>query len=220
MMPYAHFPWCRPRRSGVMATLLLGLACIGAASAKPTGVAAPSIGILPFVDATRASTSLNPAISQALRSELVHATKLDARLVGAESGVRPQHFDAQGAVGLGRTAGVDYVLLGTVLEASAERRQQGGRLPRIRGQSATAQVRTVSASVSIQVELYSVRSGERVSSFRVNGSHTDAQFGGTLHTSLGQLQSNSTAFMESPLGRALQKAITELTRTIDAMALT
>jgi hypothetical protein len=210
----------RARASGLVLGLLASTAYPVMLAAQGGGASAPTIGILPFVDATRSAATANAAVSQALRGELVHSTTLGARVIGTDAGVRPQSLDGPRAVALGRAEEVDYVLLGTILEASAERRQQGGRLPRIRGQSANAQVRAVSASVSIQVELYSVATGERIRIFRVSGRHSDAQLGGTLYTSFGQLQSSGTAFMESPLGRALHKAMTELTQKIVALELT
>jgi hypothetical protein len=210
----------RTLAAGLALGLLVSTACPSVPAAQRSGASPPTIGILPFVDATRSTATVNAAVSQALRGELVHSTSLGARVIGTDAGVRPQSLDGPRAVALGRAEQVDYVLLGSILEASAERRQQGGRLPRIRGQSATAQVRAVSASVSIQVELYGVATGERIGSFRVSGRHSDAQLGGTLYTSFGQLQSSGTTFMESPLGRAFHKAMAELTQKIVGLELT
>jgi hypothetical protein len=59
-----------------------------------------------------------------------------------------------------------------------------------------------------------VSDGQSLASVRVPGSHSDSKFGGGVYTNLGAWDGNSSVFLDSPLGKALQQAVTGLVKKI------
>ncbi len=51
------------------------------------------------------------------------------------------------------------------------------------------------------------------------GSHSDNKFGGAVYTNLGSWDGHSSVFLDSPLGKALQQAVTDLVKKIAATKL-
>jgi S1-C subfamily serine protease len=75
--------------------------------------------------------------------------------------------------------GLDVVFVGTVLEARVDESTRSGWLPRIRGTALNVGVRSVTANVTLQGELYDVASGEQIASLRSTGKETNNKFSGT-----------------------------------------
>ena len=75
----------------------------------------------------------------------------------------------------------------------------------------------MSATVTLQGELYDVASGRRLFSERVTGTNTNNAFGGTAYTTFGAWGNDTYAsFLDSPMGKSLQTAIADLTKKIVA----
>ncbi|HKV98548.1 MAG TPA: CsgG/HfaB family protein [Vicinamibacterales bacterium] len=174
------------------------------------------IGILPFLDASgtmRGDTAA--AIGRLVQAEMSHsATNLSAKVITLDASTKLEDLDQEKAVQIAKGANVDVVLLGTVLEAKSSESTKGGWLPSIAGQSASVQLRSVKANVMLQSDLYRIADGGKVASLRVPGSHTDNKFGGGVYTNLGAWDGHSSVFLESPLGKALQQAVTDLVKKI------
>jgi hypothetical protein len=67
-------------------------------------------------------------------------------------------------------------------------------------------------TVMLQGDLYRVSDGGKITSLRVPGSHSDNKFGGAVYTNIGSWDGHSSVFLDSPLGKALQQAVTELVK--------
>jgi len=190
-----------------------------------SGTAAPRadaeglrVGVLPFVDATgTAGVDAGTALGRLVQAEIVHSTDLMGRVLSLE-GTRPEDVDVPKAAELGKTGHVDLVLIGTVLEAKSESSTKGGWTPRVLGQSVGTNVHSTKASVMLQGDIVEVSTGKRLSSLRVKGEDSDTKVGTSVYTSLGSISSDSNAWLESPLGRAMQKAVVDLVKRINGQA--
>jgi hypothetical protein len=189
-------------------------------AAGALGAAAPTIGVLPFGDATASGgATLGESLSRATQAEIVHSTQLEGRVILLPAGQRPDQLDSQAIVALGRDNHVDLILLGTVLDAHADDASHSGSGPSIFGQSIGAGLHSTKAEVTLQADLYDVASGKKLQSLRLTGSQTDKKISGTAYTSLGSVDTSSSAFQKSTLGKAMQKAIADMVRQVaDASA--
>jgi hypothetical protein len=175
------------------------------------------LGILPFTDATASGNrTAGTDVARTLLSEVVHSTSLQPRML-VLGGTRVDELDADKAISLGREQHVDQVFMGTVLEAKTEESNKGGWIPSIKGQSANVNLRRVKATVTLQGELYEVSTGRRIFSVRVTGNDSNTAVGGTTYTTFGSWGSDSYRnFLDSPLGKALQTALADMTKKIAA----
>ena len=182
--------------------------------AQKSGTEPTKVGILPFLDASgQMSSNTAAAIGRLVQAEMSHsATNLNGKVLTLDPPAKLEDLDGERAVALGKAAKVDVVMLGTVIEAKSEESNKSGWLPPIAGQSVGVNVRSVKASVTLQGDLYRIDTGERAASLRVPGSHSDNKFGGAVYTSLGSWDGNSSVFLDSPLGKALQQAIEGLVK--------
>jgi hypothetical protein len=206
--------------------LLLSLSCVPvlAQDASTPSDASQSdapqvrVGVLPFVDASGSSgVEAGVALGRLVQAEIVHSTNLMGRVLTPE-GVRPEDVDIEKAAEIGRESHVDLVLIGTVLEAHSEYSNKGGYTPRVFGQSVGGNIRSTKATVMLQGDLVDVATGKRMTSLRVKGDHSDTKVGTSVYTDIGSISSDSSAFMESPLGQALQEAVTDLVKRINTQA--
>ena len=189
----------------------LAIPVLVAGQAQPT-----KIGILPFLDASGAMRGdTAAAVSRLVQAEVSHsAPSLSAKVLTLDASTKLEDLDGEKAVEIAKAGKVDVVLLGTVLEAKSSESTKGGWLPSIAGQSASVQVRSVKGSVTLQGDLYRVADGGKIASLRVPGGHTDNKFGGAVYTNLGSWDGHSSVFLDSPLGKALQQAVTDLVKKI------
>lgn len=191
--------------------IALAIPVLVSAQAQPV-----KIGILPFLDASGAMRGDTAgALSRLVQAEMSHsAPTLSAKVVTLDASTKLESLDGEKAVEIAKAANVDVVLLGTVLEAKSSESTKGGWLPSIAGQSASVQMRSVKANVMLQGDLYRIADGGKIASLRVPGSHSDNKFGGAVYTNLGSWDGHSSVFLDSPLGKALQQAVTDLVKKI------
>jgi hypothetical protein len=213
-------PLCR-----LLTLALVGLAGVasGQTQTTPRADAGETIklGILPFADATASGNRTAGAdVGRTLMAEVVHSTRLVPRMLAADGATKADDLDGDKAVAIGREQHVDLVFVGTVLEASAQESNKSGWIPSIKGQSGNVSIRRVKATVTLQGELYNVASGKRLFSERVTGSNSNNAFGGTAYTTFGAWGNDSyRTFLDSPLGKALQAALVDMTKKVAAARL-
>ena len=207
-------------RAGVLPCLLLSFVSLAGAPRSQNGAEPGSIklGIVPFADATASGNRTAGAdVARTMLAEVVHSTNLQPRMLIAEGVAKGDALDGDTALSLGRAQHVDLVFIGTVLEANSQESNKGGWIPSIKGQSANVNVRRVKATVTLQGELYDVATGRRIFSVRVSGNDSNTAVGGTTYTTFGSWGSDSYRnFLDSPLGKALQKALVEMTKKVAA----
>src|SRR5882762_6114242 len=202
--------------------IMLGAASLAggqtAVSPPPAGDKAIKVGIFPFADATASGNrSVGADVGRTMASEITHSTTLIPRMLAAEGSIRSEDLDGEKAVAIGREQKVDLVFVGTVLEAKTQESNKSGWIPSIKGQSGSVSVHRVKATVTLQGELYEVASGKRIFSVRVTGNDSNNALGGTAYTTFGAWGNDSyRTFLDSPLGKALQAALVDMTRKVAA----
>jgi hypothetical protein len=209
-------------RASTLLLIMLGAASLAAgqtpASPPAVGDKAIKVGIFPFADATASGNrSVGADVGRTMASEVTHSTTLIPRMLAVDGSIKAEDLDGEKAVAIGREQKVDQVFVGTVLEARTEESNKGGWIPSIKGQSANVSVRRVKATVTLQGELYDVASGKRIFSVRVTGNDSNNAVGGTAFTTFGAWgNDNYRAFLDSPLGKALQTALADMTKKVAA----
>jgi hypothetical protein len=213
-------------RGGICSVLMLVLlTAAGLAGAQPASTQksgdtghAIELGILPFADATASgNNTAGTDVGRTMLSEVVHSTNLQPQMLATDGAAKGNELDAQKAIALGREQHVDLVFMGTVLEAKTQESNKSGWIPSIKGQSANVTVHRVKATVTLQGELYDVANGQRILNVRVTGNSSNNALGGTTYTTFGAWGSdNYRNFLDSPLGKALQTALADLTKKIAA----
>jgi hypothetical protein len=213
------------RRDGICGGVALIVICLTALAGAQSASTAKSgdggvikLGILPFADATASGNRTAGAdVGRTMLSEVVHSTDLQPKMLATDGTAKGDDLDPERAMALGREQHVDLVFVGTVLEARTEESNKSGWIPSIKGQSANVTVRRVKATVTLQGELYDVAKGRRIFSVRVTGNNSNNAFGGTAYTAFGSWGSdNYRNFLDSPLGKALQMALADMTKKVVA----
>ncbi len=176
------------------------------------------IGVLPFEDAAGVGPAFGEQVAKFIRSEFLRNKKLLPKFIQYTPGPdESSSVDVEKAVALGKKNGVDYVVIGTILEAEASSSANGVGGISVLGQSLGSSLRTVSATVTIQGDLISVSKGELVQSFRETGSTTDNSVGADVSTEWGSLNSDQDAGGKTPNARALREAVEKLAGEIAAL---
>jgi curli biogenesis system outer membrane secretion channel CsgG len=123
----------------------------------------------------------------------------------------------QRAAELGKSAGVDLILLGTVLEASSSRnnnRASTSRLGGIIGSSVGGSVTRTTAKISLHAELVESATGRSVDTFEVEASNPDTGVGADLWSTLGNFNLGDDGWQKTPMGKALREAAQKLTTEV------
>jgi len=175
------------------------------------------VGLLPFIDSTGSEDEeMGAAVSRAVQAELSHSTQLIGRVLKLEEGVSADAVDGEKAAEIGKSANVDVVLVGMVLEATSEESERSVQAPSIFGQSIGGSTRSVKSVVTLQGDLYNVVDGQKIDSIRVTGRASDTKVGADVSTDLGAISTGGTSFQKSPIGKALNSAVLQLVKKIAA----
>jgi curli biogenesis system outer membrane secretion channel CsgG len=179
----------------------------------PSFVWAQKIGVLPFEDAANVGPELGEQVAKFIRSELLKHKKYVPKFIQykVEEG-ESTSIDFEKAVELGKKNGVDYVVIGTILEAEVTKSSAGVGNITIMGQPVGSSLRTVTATLTIQGDLISVSTGKLVESSRATGSKTDRSVGADVSTEWGTLNAGSEGSGNSPNAQALRDAVEDLVK--------
>jgi curli biogenesis system outer membrane secretion channel CsgG len=172
---------------------------------------AQKVGILPFEDAAGVGPAFGEQVAKFIRSEFLKDKKFLPKFISYKLGEEESAtIDVEKAIELGKKNGVEYVVIGTILEAEANSSSSGVGGISILGQSVGSSLRTVSATITIQGDLISVKRGELVESFRTSGSKTDPSVGADVSTEWGSVNSDQNSGNNSPNAAALREAVEKL----------
>jgi curli biogenesis system outer membrane secretion channel CsgG len=177
----------------------------------PFAASAQKIGVLPFEDAVGVSPEFGNQVAKFIRSEFLQNKKFLPKFIQYKPGPdESSSIDVEKAVALGKKNGVDYVVIGTILEAEASSSANGVGGISVLGQSLGSSLRTVSATVTIQGDLISVEKGQLLKSFRETGNATDNSVGADVSTEWGSVNSDQNGGGNTPNARALRDAVEKL----------
>lgn len=202
--------------AGLLAGLAFALLMAGTpASASSSASAKPyEIGVLPFVDKTDSGAeNLPTALALKVAAQINKSHGMKARVLSLGNGVTPEDLDAKQAIEIGRAQGVDAVLLGTVLKASAKQSSQKSGNFSIGGFDVGGSVNSVKADVTLRGSLYDVTSGEKIDDFQAAGHVSKTGIDTDVGTGLGDF-STSNSFESSPIGKALIAATGNLAKHV------
>ena len=177
----------------------------------PTLGSAQKIGILPFEDAAGVGPAFGEQVAKYIRSEFLKDKKFLPKFIAYKPGENESSsIDVEKAIELGKKNGVEYIVIGTILEAESNSSSSGLGGIHVLGQSVGSSLRTVSATITIQGDLISVKKGELVESFRETGSKTDPSVGADVSTEWGSLNSDQNSGNKTPNAAALREAVEKL----------
>jgi len=172
---------------------------------------AQKIGILPFEDAAGVGPAFGEQVAKYIRSEFLKNKKYMPKFIAYKPGPEEStSIDVEKAIELGKKNGVEYVVIGTILEAESNSSSSGLGGIHVLGQSVGSSLRTVSATITIQGDLISVTKGELIESFRETGSKTDPSVGADVSTEWGSLNSDQNSGADTPNAQALREAVEQL----------
>jgi hypothetical protein len=205
------------RIAGWLSVCLLAITCSSQTSPNSNLAALKyqyKVGVLPFVDTTGTLEDKGTVIARLLQSELTHTSDLEVRFIkpSDDSG---SDIDSDTAVKLARDHKNDVVVLATILTANVEESSHNAQGPSLFGQSLGGSSHSAKATVELQADLYSSVTGKKLDSIRVSGEEHNSKISGNVDTSMGNLGNGDEA-PDSPLGKALQKAIQSLASRIVA----
>ena len=184
--------------------LLLLLAFVSVCSAQ-------KVGVLPFEDASGVGAQFGENVAKFIRSEFLKDKTITPKFIQYKPAEgESATIDVDKAVELGKKNGVDFVVIGTILEADANSSSSGVGGISILGQSVGSSVMTVTATITIQGDLVSVKESKLLESFRSNGSKTDASVGADVSTEWGSVNSDNQNGNNSPNAKALREAVEDL----------
>ena len=170
-----------------------------------------SIGIPPFdLASVEAGVEARTALATLVRVEMLKNQELNPQTLTLPRGVVPP-IPTRQAAELGREAAVQFVVLGTILEATVTRnsnRAAKGGLGRVIG-AVSGSVTRVTAKVTIHAELVNVTSGA-TEGFEVSATNTDVGVGASLSTTLGGFGAGDEGWLKTPMGKALREAAQHL----------
>jgi curli biogenesis system outer membrane secretion channel CsgG len=177
----------------------------------PSFVWAQKIGVLPFEDAANVGPTFGEQVAKFIRSELLKNKKYVPKFIQYKAKEdEPTSIDLDKAVELGKKNAVDYVVIGTILEAEATTSSTGVGNISVLGQSVGSSLRTVTATMTIQGDLISISTGKLIESFRATGSKTDRSVGADVSTEWGSLNADKDAGGNTPNAQALREAVEKL----------
>ncbi len=204
----------------VMAWIWAGFALVSLAVISPMIIAQGGqfkVGVLPFVDNTGTNAgNLADSVSRAVQAEIVHTTQLQGRVLTLDTGLNPNSVDAAKAVTIGQAQNVDVVVVGTVLEAHAESSSSSASTPSFRGFTLGGHKETMKATVTLQADLYSTSTGQKIDSIRVTGEQSQTKIGADTYSDLGALSTGGANFDNSTIGKAFHNAVSDLVKKINS----
>lgn len=176
----------------------------------PTFSFAQKIGVLPFEDASGVGGTFGESVAKFIRSEFLKNKIYTPKFIAYKPNPgETAAIDVEKAIELGKTNAVDYVVIGTILEAEASSSSSGLGGISVFGQNVGSRLRTVSATITIQGDLLSVKEGKLIESFRTSGSNTDASVGADVSTQWGHVNTDQNS-NDSPNAKALREAVEKL----------
>jgi Curli production assembly/transport component CsgG len=201
-----------------MRTLVLftAVSALLALASGPSAAQEIKIGILPYSDATASgANAIGDTLSRLTQAEIVHSTHMEGRVVALPAGLKSEQLDGKKIVELGKADNLDLIVMGTLLQAQTEDSGQNGTGRSLFGQMIGGGLHSAKATVTLQADVYDVPSGKKLDSLRVSQTQSDKKISGNANTTLGSVNSSSSSFQNSTLGKALQKTIAELVKQLD-----
>ncbi len=185
---------------------------IGFLSMGVSNVVAQKIGVLTFEDASGIGGDFGEQVAKFIRSEMLRDKKYLPKFIRYQAQEsQPSTVDVETALEIGRKNGVDFVIIGTILEAESRSISTGIGGISVMGQNLGTSARSVSSKITLQGDLISIKEGKLLESFRVDGSATERSVGANVSTEWGSFDGDA-AQNDSPTAKALREATERLVK--------
>lgn len=174
------------------------------------------VGVLPFADNTGSNSGdVAGSVSHAVQTQIAQSTKLMGVVLTLDPSLSPNGLDPAKAVAIGQAQGVDVVLIGTIIEADTQQSSSSANLPSFGGISLGGNKTTVKATVTLQADLYSTSTGQKIDSFQQTGNASQSKIGSDVSTGLGDISTGGSGFDNSAIGKAFHAAVTALVKQLN-----
>lgn len=174
------------------------------------------VGILPFADNTGSNSGdVAGSVSHAVQTQIAQSTKLMGVVLTLDASLSPNGLDPAKAVAIGQAQNVDMVLIGTIIEADSQQSSSSANLPSFGGISLGGNKTTVKATVTLQADLYSTSTGQKIDNFQQTGNASQSKIGSDVSTGLGSISSGGSGFDNSAIGKAFHTAVTALVKQMN-----
>ena len=175
-----------------------------------------AVGIVPFDVTSIEGTGIEAGrvLATLVRVELLNNKQLLPQLIKLPDGTRLP-LAAKEAAALGRDSEVEFIIVGTVLEATTTRsnnRAATRAVGKVLGGVSGTMTRTA-AKATLHVQLISSVSG-KTEAFEVSVSHTDVGVGADFHTTLGAFGAGDAGWQKTPMGKALRDAANKISAEV------
>ncbi len=111
---------------------------------------------------------------------------------------------------------MDVVLIGTIIEADSQQSSSSANLPSFGGISLGGSKTSVKATVTLQADLYSTSTGQKIDSFQQTGNASQSKIGSDVSTGLGSISTGGADFDNSAIGKAFHTAVIALVKQINS----
>lgn len=175
------------------------------------------VGVLPFADNTGSNSGdVADSVSHAVQTQIVQSTKLMGVVLTLDPSLSPNGLDPSKAIAIGQAQGVDVVLVGTIVEADSQQSSSSANLPSFGGISLGGNKTSVKATVTLQADLYSTSTGQKIDSIQQTGNASQSKIGSDVSTGLGDISTGGANFDNSAIGKAFHAAVTALVKQINS----
>lgn len=188
-----------------------------------------TVGILPFSDVS-GNTDIGPlaqALPKLLQSKLLEHGNLAPRQLDSAEAKSDSDSDSDNsgtvsdpasAAALGKAKHLDLVLMGQILSGNVETKDGNYNGPSIRGFSLSSKSRSQKSTVMLQIDVIDVNRGQKIGSFRATGSDNENKIDPSASSGYGSMDTTSTGFKTSSLGKATDQALNDLTAQVVTVA--
>ena len=175
------------------------------------------VGILPVADNTGSNSGdVADSVSHAVQTQMVQSTKLMGVVLMLDSGLSPNGLDPGKAISIGQAQGVDVVLIGTIVEADSQQSSSSANLPPFGGISLGGSKTNVKATVTLQADLYSTSTGQKIDCIQQTGNASQSKIGSDVSTGLGSISTGGADFDNSAMGKAFHAAVSGLVKQVNS----
>jgi hypothetical protein len=177
-----------------------------------TATQAQKVGVLTFEDASGIGGGFGEQVAKFIRSEMLKDKKYLPKFISYQPQEgQPTTIDVETAIEVGKKNGVEYVIIGTILEAESRSGSTGIGGISVMGQTIGSSARSVTAKITLQGDLISVQETKLLESFRTEGNATERSVGADASTEWGSFNSDSSQ-NDSPTTKAIREATERLVK--------
>jgi hypothetical protein len=131
-----------------------------------------------------------------------------------DNGPDASQIDIPGAVRLGRSSHTDLVVMGSLLQADVEEKENNFNGPSIGGINVSGSSKSQDATVMLQADIIDVGRGQKLVSLRATGKDHEGKISPNVSTDYSLMDMGDADFQKTAFGKATQRAMADLVSQI------